>query len=140
MWWLMARRPAFTALYALGLATLAGCAVIPLGNYPSRGHVPLETISACSAHGSPSRADVLMALGVPNRRFVQDRVFAYFWSVEIALVWIGPGDIEVAQTRALLIEFDRNGAMERSQVVQSTPGKDLDAVIDAWVGSVGPDF
>lgn len=134
----MTYRHAARTAFALTLLALQACVIVPVGHQPHRGHVPPEVVSAIKAEaGKKTRADILLTLGPPERRFDEDRVFGYKWSETVAEVivfsYYSAGGFDVDEQRMLLIEFDAQGKVLRLDVVAAILDKRLDDAVQAWI-------
>ena len=116
-----------------------GCVVIPVGHQPEVGFVDEKRVAELRASGF-SRADVLLRLGEPDRRYLEDRVLGYLWTETIAWVFVGgPGAVggtDVWETRILLVEFDADGRLRRAEVLDAIQGKTLEQRIRDWLAQV----
>ena len=82
-------------------------ALQPLEGGPFRGFL------AALQRLQSSRAEILMTLGAPDRRLLDDRVFGYRWSEALATVVFPAGyqvgGFTVSENRLMLIEFTPQG-------------------------------
>lgn len=123
---------------ALALATQAGC-VIPGARTPSAGYVEGAMIASVKA-SSMDRAEILMTLGNPNDRLLDDRVFGYRWS-ELLVVVLVPAGYQVGgfgidDKRVLMIEFAADGRCRRADVLHAMTQGALERAIKRWLNDV----
>jgi len=130
----------FKALLAAIVLLLQGCIVIPLDHVQSDGFVEADATSALRA-GEATRADVLLRLGEPDRRYLDDRVLGYRWTETLAVVGLlaPPGHgagLSVSEYRVLLIEFDDAGRLRRAEVLHAMGEKRFEERIREWLAQV----
>jgi outer membrane protein assembly factor BamE (lipoprotein component of BamABCDE complex) len=126
------RAAVILGLLAIGLP---GC-VVPESRAPGRGQVPPQAVQALKV-GASTRAEILMQLGAPDRRLLDDRVFGYLWS-EALVTLIFPagyqaGGFTVWGKRMLLIEFAADGIVVRTGTVDAATARGIDEAVKAWV-------
>jgi hypothetical protein len=114
---------------------LPGC-VVPESHAPGRGQVPPQVIQSLQV-GASTRGEILMKLGAPDRRLLDDRVFGYLWS-EALVTLIFPagyqvGGFTVWGKRMLLIEFAADGTVVRTGTVEAATARGADEAVKAWV-------
>lgn len=130
----------------IALAMLGGCIAVP---------VPLPEHSGSDApHGDPkaaaeirdgvsTRADVMLALGEPDRAWRGDRCFVYSqprikgaWVVVVAGAGGGGGMFGVpwGEYHALLIEFDGAGVVRRHELIVEPLHTAHERRVEAWFG------
>jgi hypothetical protein len=124
----------WAAMLALALVQ-AACGAIPLGNAPGPGFVEDKTVEAFRLR-SATRIDVLMAIGDPDRRYLDDRVFGYRWNESVASIAVGIGSFDVKEVRLLLIEFTDDGRVLRTDVVGGVLSSTLKEAVDQWLSKV----
>lgn len=132
-------RSAMAALLAGSLLLAQGCIVIPLDHVTDDGFVAKDAISGLR-EGRASRVDVLMRLGEPDRRYLEDRVFGYRWTEMLAVVLFGgpgaAGAFDVSETRMLLVEFDADGRVRRADVLHAVRETTIEERIREWLAQV----
>lgn len=131
-------RVVFTIVAAL-LALMQAACVVPMGHSPGDGHVPAQIIRSMQTLQS-TRSEILMSLGAPDRRLLDDRVFGYVWS-EAVVTFLIPagyqfGAFTVNERRLLLIEFTPQGRTIRAGVVGGMTANQLESAVKAWLAEV----
>lgn len=120
---------------AILLTSIAGCILVPT---PPIGinEIPAEQLKAVQP-GRTTRTDVLMALGVPDERLREDRVFIYRWNRLRAVGGIGGAGagvpIAIDDRFAFAIEFDREGRVIRAGDFSAFRDEDFRLARDAWL-------
>jgi hypothetical protein len=131
----LAIRLAAAAAFA---AAVQACIVVPTGHSPNIGWIPPETLATVRTGATPSkRADILMMLGAPDRRWPQDRFMGYLWSESVAAVLFAAGysvgGFTIDEKKMLLMEFDTQGALLRMGVASGIREATLESAIKAWI-------
>lgn len=133
------RRALGAGLACGGLALgLCGCVVVPGGDLPGPGHVEPTSMAALTP-GQTTRVDVLMMLGDPDQRRLDDRVFGYLWHELVAAILYGnqlAGEVDFTRRRLLLIEFDADGRLRRMDVVGGIRDRTLNEAVESWLAGV----
>lgn len=89
--------------------------------------------------GQTTRVDVLMMLGDPDQRRLDDRVFGYLWHELVAAILYGnqlAGEVDFTRRRLLLIEFDADGRLRRMDVVGGIRDRTLNEAVESWLAGV----
>lgn len=121
------------------VAASAGCIVIPRGHAPGPGAVAPPAVETLR-EGSWSRADVLMRLGDPDERYLDDRAFGYRWKESLATVIFAAGyqagGFDVDETRQLMLAFSPAGQLVRVDVLHAIGRRALDEQVRGWLSRV----
>lgn len=119
------------------VACLAGCVVIPSPNVPIRDIPPQQR--ALLVVGETTRLEILMRYGEPEVRLDADRVIAYRWDRERAVVaFIMGGGFQVTDEEALLLEFDNGGKLARLGMASGWDRKAIEAQAIEWSRTATP--
>lgn len=137
-----------TTVLIAALLALGGCVILPIPT-PEWGDAPFtdEQLEALEeGTGERHRDQVIAELGEPSKRYADDRVLIYEWSMKQG-IWIygvanaGGADVGESQHRICLL-FDPSGILvEVRHIDSATSGAEtkVRAVLDDWVGSIAGD-
>ena len=118
----VARRAVRDGLVLLATALLSACVILPVPTPPIGARVISDEAQGSIKSGTTTRADVLLALGNPDERQDDDRLFAYKWQVSYASVAVGVAYLggmvgPMWWYRCFAVAFDPAGTVARTAQV-----------------------
>jgi hypothetical protein len=126
------RIPGWIAIVLMTI--VSGCIIIPT---PPIGinEIPAERLKVVHP-GTTTRIDVLMVLGNPDERRLEDQVFLYRWDRVRAVGGVVAGPIDISDHYGFAIEFDGAGRVAGSGDFSAFDEKEFREKFEACLRSV----